>query len=61
MIDNLTLGKIMYTAYCEGVGGVAFNGDALPDAETFFADTTKEKQIKGWLASAEKVLSILVY
>lgn len=44
--------KDMYTAYCEGVGGVAYNGDKLPDADTLFADPTKEKVVNGWLKAA---------
>ena len=42
----------MYTAYCEHVGGRAFNGDPLPDWETFKADPKKEKQSGGWISAA---------
>ena len=57
MIDNLTLAKNMYTAYCEKVGGVAFNGDPLPTADEFFTDETKTKQSNAWLAAADVAIS----
>lgn len=43
----------MYTAYCEGVGGVAFNGDPLPSWEEFRADPAKAKQADAWEVAAE--------
>lgn len=43
----------MYDAYCEAVGGVAFNGDPLPTWKEFETDPNKQKQVKGWLASAQ--------
>lgn len=46
------LAKKMYDAYCNGVGGVAFNGDKLPGSEEFFNDPTKIKQANGWRESA---------
>lgn len=49
-----TIAKELYTDYCEGVGGVAYNGDKLPSAEDFFNDISKEKQVNAWLAVAEK-------
>lgn len=42
-----------YTTYCEAVGGIAFNGDPLPDWATFCADPTKAKQVEGWRAVAQ--------
>ena len=48
--------SLMYTAYCEAVGGRAFNGDALPDWDTFSADPSKEKQVAGWIAAADAVI-----
>lgn len=42
----------MYTAYCEAVGGKAWNGDTLPTWDEFSADSLKAKQIQGWLAAA---------
>lgn len=50
---NDQLAKDIYTAYCEGVGGKAFNGDPLPSADDFFADSTKEKQVNAWRKAAE--------
>jgi len=49
------LAKQIYTDYCVGVGGVAYNGDKLPDADTFFADETKKKQADAWKAVAENL------
>jgi hypothetical protein len=46
--------KQLYTAYCRGVGGVAYNGDALPTAEVFFADESKQKQVNAWLLVAKR-------
>lgn len=46
------IAKEMYTKYCEAVGGRAWNGDLLPQWDEFSADTTKAKQIQGWLAAA---------
>lgn len=45
----------LYTAYCIAVGGKAFNGDPLPDWETFRADPTKKKQSDAWLAVGRAV------
>ena len=39
----------LYTAYCDSVGGKAFNGDPLPDWATFSRDQSKQKQVKAWL------------
>jgi len=46
------LAEDLYTAYCEGVGGKAFNGDPLPDWQTFKQDPAKQKQISGWISAA---------
>lgn len=50
----------MYDAYCEEVGGKAWDGRPLPTAKEFFADETKIKQARGWLAAASKAIEILV-
>lgn len=50
---ELTLAKKMYDGYCEAVGGLAFNGDKLPDSETFFSDISKSKQSNAWIVCAE--------
>lgn len=34
----------MYAAYCIAVGGKAFNGDSLPDWDTFYADPSKRNR-----------------
>jgi hypothetical protein len=53
------LAGILYEAYCKAVGGVAFNNDPLPSWKDFRADASKKKQSDGWIAVAEKALSIL--
>jgi hypothetical protein len=59
MIDRDTVAEKLYTAYCAAVGGVAFNGDPLPDWATFSADPSKEKQANGWLAAADCAMEFL--
>jgi len=44
----------LYGAYCESVGGKAWNNDPLPNWETFALDLTKRKQSDGYRAMAEK-------
>jgi hypothetical protein len=46
------LAGVLYTAYCKAVGGKAFNGEPLPDWQTFKADPQKYKQLCGWIAVA---------
>lgn len=41
---------LLYDTYCTTVGGVALNGDPLPDWQTFRADPGKQKQVEAWLA-----------
>lgn len=45
-----------YDAYCEAVGGVAFNGDPLPKSKEFFTDPAKTKQANGWRKAAEGII-----
>lgn len=40
--------EILYTVYCDAVGGKAFNGDPLPTWEQFAADMKKTKQADAW-------------
>ena len=49
----------LYSAYCQAVGGVAFDGKPLPTAEEFFRDPTKQKQVTGWLQVADAALDAL--
>lgn len=51
------LACILYSEYCEKVGGKAFNGEPLPGWSEFRADENKIKQVNAWLAVAEKALS----
>lgn len=48
-----TLAGQLYEAYCEAVGGKAFNGDPLPKWEQFRADPSKKKQSDAWVKVAE--------
>lgn len=47
--------ELLYTTYCNEVGGRAFNGDPLPDWETFARDPAKAKQANAWRAAADAV------
>jgi len=49
---------LLYSVYCEGVGGVAFNGDPLPSWADFAGDAAKQKQADAWRAVAKQSLSI---
>lgn len=60
MIDTYTVAERLYTAYCQSVGGKAFNGDPLPNWETFVNDPTKEKQSKAWLDVADAAIDLLL-
>jgi chaperonin GroES len=47
--DNIEkLAANLYLAYCMAVGGKAFNGDPLPDWQTFHKDKTKTRQADAW-------------
>ena len=59
MINRETVAKVLYEEYCEAVGGVAFNGDPLPDWDTFYADPSKAKQSNAWLATADRAMKLL--
>jgi len=48
---------LAYSAYCDAVGGKAFNGDPLPDWKTFRADPAKAKQADAWEAAARALSS----
>jgi len=50
--DIIKIANHLYTNYCIAVGGVAFNGDVLPDWETFSKDSNKKKQADAWIATA---------
>ena len=58
--ETETAAEIAYTAYCKSVGGVAFNGDPLPDWATFSKDPAKEKQANGWRAAAKALCDLLL-
>ncbi len=59
MLDEETLAHIMYDAYCEAVGGKAFNGDSLPSSKEFFKDRSKTKQADAWRVCAKKAFDLL--
>lgn len=47
---------LLYSVYCEAVGGVAFNGDPLPSWADFAADPNKQKQADAWRSVAKQSL-----
>ena len=60
MINREIVAEELYLTYCAAVGGVAFNGDPLPDWATFAADPTKTKQSEAWLATADRAVAFLM-
>lgn len=58
-IDAETLAEVLYEEYCKAVGGTAFNGDPLPDWDTFYADPNKVKQANAWIVTAAKAIELL--
>lgn len=60
MLDTEKLAGILYEHYCVAVGGKAFNGDDLPDWQTFRADPSKRKQSDAWVKVAEKAAAYLL-
>lgn len=58
MLNRNEIARDLYTAYCAAVGGLAFNGDPLPDWDTFIADPNKEKQANAWLVTADRAILI---
>lgn len=50
------LAPLLYSRYCEAVGGKAFNGDLLPTWGEFVADPAKKKQAEAWLAVASEAI-----
>lgn len=59
MINRDIVAEELYTAYCAAVGGVAFNGDPLPNWESFSTDPSKQKQAGAWLAAADRAIELL--
>ena len=45
---------ILYEVYCQAVGGKAFNGDPLPNWETFRNDPNKKVQSDAWVQVAKR-------
>lgn len=50
------LACLIYTSYCEGVGGKAYDGQTLPTWEEFSRDATKTKQANAWRKAAGDTL-----
>jgi hypothetical protein len=51
MIDWDEVAKVAYSAYCESVGGIAFNGDQLP---TWAEQKERSPRIAGaWIAAVK--------
>lgn len=55
--ENEALARDMYDAYCEAVGGKAYNGEPLPNSSEFFADENKTKQANAWIVAADIALA----
>lgn len=49
----------LYAAYSEAVGGVAFNGDPLPNWEEFSTDEAKTKQADAWKVVAKTAVCLV--
>ena len=58
--DTETTARAMYDAYCDAVGGKAWNGQPLPKSGEFFTDPSKEKQADGWRAAARAAENLLI-
>lgn len=54
MPDIEAIAGVLYETYCAEVGGLAFNGDPLPNWKEFRADPNKTKQSDAWVAVASK-------
>jgi hypothetical protein len=59
MISREIVAQELYETYCLAVGGLAFNGDPLPNWADFSSDPNKQKQSNAWLAAADRALSLL--
>ena len=46
-----------WAAYCEAVGGKAFNGDSLPAWSVMVADSKKKQIVAGWRAAANAAVT----
>ena len=60
MLDMEKIAGNLYEEYCAQVGGKAFNGDPLPDWQTFRADPSKQKQSQAWVAVAHKAFELCI-
>lgn len=49
-------GRLAYEAYCSAVGGVAWNGDELPDWEHLASDKVRAGWVTAAIAVAHDVL-----
>lgn len=49
----------MYDAYCDAVGGKAWNGQPLPKSGEFFTEPSKNTQADGWRAAARTAENLL--
>lgn len=58
-MDFKTLAAIIYAEYCEAVGGKAFNGDPLPDWQSFRSDQSKKRQADAWECAALAALGAM--
>jgi hypothetical protein len=56
-MNSLQAAQILYDNYCTEVGGKAFNGEPLPDWQTFYNDPSKSKQAHAWERAANALLN----
>lgn len=49
---------LLYSTYCQAVGGFAFNGDPLPQWDEFAADPKKKVQAEAWRAVAKQSFAV---
>jgi len=52
-VDGKTLGRLAFEAYCEGVGGLTFDGKPIPGWDELHGDRLKVQG--GWEAAAAEV------
>jgi hypothetical protein len=57
MISLEQIADALYTTYCQAVGGKAFNGDPLPDWQTFRRDPAKQVQSEAWIKVAQESIA----
>jgi hypothetical protein len=60
MIDSDKLAGILYTEYCEMVGGKSFDNKPLPTWEAFSSDPSKQKQSNAWKGVGKTAITLVL-